>query len=132
MPDKNIYVISTEALFKALNDKRKKHELPEIENSLVASKLGILFALKTNGLVNFRCEHVELNDSQLVVLQDILDQHFNAEMISEIRELISAQELLQKGIAANTRPSSSPEGIGFLSKLKGFLKVKATVQGSPA
>jgi hypothetical protein len=132
MPDKNIYVISTEALFKALNDKRKKHELPEIENFLVASKLGILFALKTNGLVNFRGEHVELNDSQLVVLQDILEQHFNAEMISEIRELVLAQELLQKGIAANPRPSSSPEGIGFLNKLKGFLKVKATVQGSPA
>ncbi len=130
MTEKNIYIISTGALFNALNGNRKNHGLPEIENSLIASKLGILFALKTNGFINFRGENVNLNDAQLVSLREILDQHFNAEMISEIRSLVLTQEQLQKKALANNQTSN--DDVGFISRLKGFLKVKPQIQRIPA
>jgi len=130
MPEKNIYIISTGALFGALNNNRKNHGLAEIENSLIASKLGILFALKTNSFINFRGENVKLDDTQLVALREILDQHFNAEMIGEIRNLVLAQEQLQKKMLSSSQVLNAADSIYFISKIKGFLKVKT--QGIPA
>jgi len=69
MNDQSIYAINMGALFEALNANRKNNGFLEIDNPLIASKLGILFALKTNGYINFKGERVELNDTQLIALQ---------------------------------------------------------------
>ncbi|RKZ48952.1 MAG: hypothetical protein DRR16_20715 [Candidatus Parabeggiatoa sp. nov. 3] len=131
----NIYTINAGALFDALNAHRKSKALTEIDNPLIASKLGILFALKTNGYVNFKGEYVELNDAQLIALQEILDQHFNAEMIDEIRALVITQEQLQISQVVEIRRRSSSlqaDNNGFFNKIKGFLKMKSKILEEPA
>jgi len=131
----NIYTINTGALYYALNAHRKSKELTEIDNPLIASKLGILFALKTNGYVNFKGECVELNDAQLIALQEILDQHFNAEMTDEIRALVITQEQLQANRVVEIRRRSSSlqaDSNGLFNKIKGFLKMKSKIQEEPA
>jgi hypothetical protein len=129
----NIYTINTGALFYALNVHRKSKGLTEIDNPLIASKLGILFALKTNGYVNFKGERVELNDAQLIALQEILDQHFNAEMTDEIRSLVITQEQVGRAVEIRHRPASlHTENNGFFNKIKGFLKMKSKIQEEPA
>jgi len=131
----NIYTINTGALFYALNTHRKSKGLIEIDNPLIASKLGILFALKTNGYVNFKSDRVELNDAQLIALQEILDQHFNAEMTDEIRAIVVTQEQLQVSRVVDIRRRSSSlqaESNGLFNKIKGFLKMKSKIQEEPA
>jgi hypothetical protein len=130
MNDKNIYVISTNALLAALNNNRKKNNFPEIDHPLIASKLGILFALKTNGYVNFKGEYVELKDAQLIALQEILDQHFNANMTAELRAMVITQDQMEEKMAADVRhlTSSTASQASLLGKLKGFFKTKSKVQ----
>ena len=135
MNDQSIYAINTGALFEALNANRKNNGFLEIDNPLIASKLGILFALKTNGYINFKGERVELNDTQLIALQEILDQHFNAEMTNELRFLVTMREPVQQNRAANKRhrsPSSQADNTGLFTKIKGFLKIKSKIQEEPA
>ncbi|OQY55720.1 MAG: hypothetical protein DRR08_12275 [Candidatus Parabeggiatoa sp. nov. 2] len=135
MNDQSIYAINMGALFEALNANRKNNGFLEIDNPLIASKLGILFALKTNGYINFKGERVELNDTQLIALQEILDQHFNAEMTHEIRALVTMQAPVQQNSAADKRhrsPSSRADNTGLFTKIKGFLKIKSKIQEEPA
>lgn len=131
MNDRHVYVINVGKLFNALNDKRKSNGLAEVDNPLIASKLGILFALKTNGYVNFKGESVELNDSQLIALQEILDQHFNAEMTAEIRHLVTTEEQWLKEVTTDF--SSTPTKLASASSSSGsiFNKIK-TLFRSPA
>jgi hypothetical protein len=130
MTEKNIRIINTTMLFYAVNVNRKNNGLTEIDNPVIASKLGILFALKTNGYVNFKGERVELNDEQLTALQEILDQHFNAQMADELRTLAVTPEPLQEnqGSELYHRTPSSQAGKGFFNKIKGFLKTKSKIQ----
>jgi Tfp pilus assembly protein PilE len=128
MTENNVYSIKTGALFHALNISRKKQGLMAIENTLIASKLGILFALKTNSYVNFKHENIELNDAQLIALQELLEQHFSAKMTDELRSLVKTQE--QTDIRHNITPSSQPDGQGLLNKIRGFLKIRP--QENPA
>ena len=132
MTENNVYSIRTGALFYALNVSRKKQEFMAIENNLIASKLGILFALKTNSYINFKHEDVELNDAQLIALQELLEQHFNAKMTDELRTLVKTREQLQEKADTphNIPPSSQPDGQGLLNKIRGFLKIRP--QESPA
>jgi len=135
MNDQNRYVINTEALFDALNGKRRNFGLIEIDNPLIASKLGILFALKTNGYMNFKGESIELNDTQLITLQGILDQHFNAEMSREIRSLVTTSEPRQSKPAVSSHRSSfssSADNESIFHKIKGFLRTKPKMQEEPA
>jgi len=117
------YIINTTMLFYALNASRKKSKLAEIDNALISSKLGILFALRTNGYVNFKGEQIELSNSQLTVLKEIFIQHFNVDMANEIRMLAVEQE--QPTI--NTQ-NNSPVKKGFFNKIRGFLKPGPKVQ----
>ncbi len=111
------YIINTTMLFYALNASRKKSQLEEIDNALISSKLGILFALRTNGYVNFKGEQIELNDSQLIVLKEVFTQHFNVDMANEIRMLAVEQE------QPNTNQQNNPPvKKGFFNKIRGFLK----------
>ena len=121
------YLINTGRLFYVLNTNRKNNGLMEIDNPLIASKLGILFALKTNGYVNFRDKSIRLNNDQLVALQEILDQHFNIEMTDEFRTLMLTQD---NSVIDNrhSRLSSSLDNEGFFNKIKGFLKPKPKIQ----
>lgn len=136
MNDRHVYIINVAKLFDALNDKRKKNALDEIDNPLIASKLGILFALKTNGYVNFKGESVQLNDSQLIALQEILDQHFNVEMTAEIRHLVTTEEQWQKEMATNisqltvptTASASLPKEGGIFNKIKGLFRNRTPLQ----
>ena len=134
MNEKHLYIINVPKLFSALNNKREIHGLTGIDHPLIASKLGILFALKTNGYVNFKGDTVELNDSQLIALQEILDQHFNAEMTAEIRHLVIAEEQWSKaGASTHLSQSSSSSAAttqktGFLNKIRGFFKNKTKLQ----
>jgi len=133
MIEKNLYTINMGALFYALNANRTKQGLIEIEHALIASKLGILFALKTNAYVNFKCEIIELNDAQLIALHEIFEQHFNAGMIEEIRTLVIIQESQPEKVDIHhLTPSSRTRNTGFFSKIKGFLKMRPEVQESLA
>jgi hypothetical protein len=127
MNDNHIYMINTDALFNALNTHRKDHGLTEIDHPLIASKLGILFALKTNGYVNFKGEFVEIDDSQLIALQEILEQHFNANMIGKLRSLILTPAQVEESMAAEIRhltPTSQSQESGLFKKIKGLFKSK--------
>ncbi|MDM8567680.1 hypothetical protein QUF74_18795 [Candidatus Halobeggiatoa sp. HSG11] len=118
------YIINTTMLFYALNAGRKKSKLSEIDNALISSKLGILFALRTNGYINFKGEQIELDESQLVVLKDIFIQHFNVDMDKEVRMLAVKQEQATVNIQ-----NTSQKKKGFLNKVRGFLKPGPKVQG---
>ncbi len=126
MNEKHTYIIDVEQLFKALNNKRTYHGLSVIDNPLIASKLGILFALKTNGYVNFKGQSVQLNDSQLIALQELLEQHFNAEMTVELRQLVVTEEQFLKDAAVQLAQLTSTvtTKIGIFSKFKGLFKTK--------
>lgn len=135
MNDQSRYVINTEALFDALNGKRRNIGLIEIDNPLISSKLGILFALKTNGYINFKGEFIELNDTQLIALQNIFNQHFNAEMSHEIRSLVTTQESPPSKQAARYHRhslSSTAANRSIFHKIKGFLRTKPKMQEEPA
>ena len=126
MAEKNTYIIYTGALFQALNNNRKNDDLTEIENSLIASKVGILFALKTNGYVNFKDELVELDDDQLIALREIFEQHFNVDMT---REIYSMLETPEPSLANQTATAAKKN---FFGKIKGLFKIRANVQENPA
>ncbi len=111
------YVINTTMLFYALNANRKKAQLAEIDNALISSKLGILFALRTNRYVNFKGEQIELNSSQLTILKEVFAQHFNVDMTDETRLLAVEQEPQTINI---TNPSVEKKG--FFNRIRGFLK----------
>jgi hypothetical protein len=131
MNDHNAYTINTGALFYALNSYRKSKNLTEIDNSLIASKLGILFALKTNGYVNFKTDLIQLNDAQLIALREILDQHFDANITEQIRTLVITSETVTTNNSGNTEhiiSANSEKKAGLLGKIKGFFRNKSRVQ----
>ncbi|MEN8221090.1 MAG: hypothetical protein ABFS56_33015 [Pseudomonadota bacterium] len=119
------YIIPTDVLFHALNVNRQNKGLTIIENALIARKLGILFTFKTNDRINFQDDMVNLNDAQLIILQDILEYYFNADMTIDIRAFAIKQADGQENRVANTHhesPLSQPENVGYFKKIKGFLK----------
>lgn len=135
MTENNVYIILTGALFKALNAKRKNNSLAEIENVLIASKLGILFTLRTHSYINFKGEQVALTDEQLNYLTDIFNQHFNVDMSTEILTLMIRQDKLREKQATNTSkgtPSTEVGHRGLLNKIKGILKIRPKVQENEA
>ncbi len=124
--NKTIYILPLEAVFYTLNRHRKINGLTEIEHSLIASKLGILFTLKNKVYINFKAEHVELDASQVNLLHTIIGNYFNVEIMEEMLNL-AIKRPLQKEISNNSvKHTQAPIKTGFLSQLKGFLKVQAT------
>lgn len=130
MSTNNLNVVNANHFFDALNKKRKTNQQEEIENSLLARKLGILFAIKTDNYVNFKGEFIELNDYQLEALYDILDEYFNVELRQEVQQLImSTDELRRKIETEEVFLTSHPQGnLGskkLMSKIKGFFGMRA-------
>lgn len=123
MNEQNTYVLHIGTLFNALNRSRSNNNLQRIENPLIASKLGILFALKTSSYVNFKGEYTKLDDYQLLVLQEICEEHFNVHLAREIRNLATLEYP-----QPTTELLSTPEQSGFIQKIKGFFKHKTKVQ----
>ena len=132
MNDHSVYTINTGALFYALNFHRKSKNLAEIDNTLIASKLGILFALKTNGYVNFKTDLIQLNDAQLIALREILEQHFDANITEQIRTLVITAETVTTDNSVETeQPISTPnpeKKSGLFGKIKGLFRNKSRVQ----
>jgi hypothetical protein len=83
MTEEKINSISTERLFSCINVKRREAAEPVLENALLASKLGILIAVKTDRYANFRHEIVSLTEPQLNVLSPILEEFFNVRVSFE-------------------------------------------------
>lgn len=123
MSEQNIYVLHIGTLFNTLNRNRCNKNLNQVENPLIASKLGILFALKTSSYVNFKGEYVKLDDHQLLVLQEICEEHFNVHLANEIRNLAT----LERPEPASLLSTSTKQS-GFIEKIKGFFKSKTKVQ----
>ena len=123
MNEQKQYILHIGTLFNALNRNRRQNNLERIENPLIASKLGILFALRTSTYVNFKGEYVTLNEQQLLILQEICVEHFNVHLDKEIRNLTTLD-------APEPTPESSttPTSSGFIGKIKGFFKLKPKVQ----
>ncbi len=117
------YIINTTMLFYALNASRKKAQLAEIDNALISSKLGILFALRTNSYVNFKGEQIELDSDKLIILKEVFTQHFNVDMTNEIHLLAVEQEQ-----QTNNIPNPSTEKKGFFNRIRGFLKPEPKIQ----
>lgn len=127
-----VYVISTNMLFDVLNINRQNKGISEIENTLIARKLGILFIFKTNDHLNFYEDMVKLTGAQLTALQEILDYYFDVDMADDIRAFAITQEYWQEEPATNSRhkPSSSANTVDFVSKIKRFLRPKTEIQES--
>lgn len=133
MNDHSVYNINTGALFYALNSHRKGKNLAEIDNALIASKLGILFALKTNGYINFKGDLIQLNDAQLIALREILEQHFDANITEQIRTLVITTEAVITDNNGETEHlispvSNSEKKPGLLGKIRGLFKTKSGVR----
>jgi hypothetical protein len=131
MTESNVYIIFTAPLFHVLNAKRKNNALPEIENALIASKQGILFTLRTHNYINFKGDQVAFNDDQLLELQEIIKQHFNVDMTTEILSLMITQEKRQEKRAAHTRHPMSQlqtNSKGLFNKIKFFFKINTGVR----
>ncbi len=129
MSTNNLNVINANHFFDSLNKKRKLGQQEEIENSLLARKLGILFAIKTDNYVNFKGDFIELTDYQLDALHDILDEYFNVELREEVHKLVMSNEELQKKIEKEeVFLTSHPQSTGkvkLVSKIKGFFGMRA-------
>ncbi|WP_353570360.1 hypothetical protein [Candidatus Albibeggiatoa sp. nov. BB20] len=121
-----LHVINTMDLFIKLNEKRKLEQHDEVEHHLIASKLGILFALNSNSYVNFKSEFVELNDAQLGTLEHIFSEHFNTEMSDEIQSMLMTPIQMEEEIASNI-PKSNERHTGFFGKLRSFFSGKPTM-----
>ncbi len=117
--EKNTYILLTRALIKALNAKRKEKGLTTIEDSLIARKLGILFAFKSNNHVNFQAEHVEIDESQMTILQELLDQYFNVNMTNDIHQFAIIPE--HQGVESHNGIALENKHKGFFKKIKSFL-----------
>ncbi len=78
----------TALLFDSVNNKRQATQQSVLENALLASKLGILMAVKTDKYINFRHDIVELTGRQVIALTSILDEYFNVNMQQEVRDLL--------------------------------------------
>ncbi len=121
MGEEALHVINTTDLFVKLNQKRKSEQRDEVEHHLIASKLGILFALNSNSYVNFKSEFVELNDAQLQTLERIFDEHFNATMSAEIQAMSMTPTQMEQEITSHIpKPKQQPPG--FFGKLKNLFK----------
>ena len=97
--------------------------MTEIEHSLIASKLGILFTLKNHGYINFKAEQIELDESQFHLLQEIIANNFNVEMMEEMLSLAIKRPLQNEIRTNNIQHQPKPKGL--LSQIKGFLKIQA-------
>lgn len=131
MKEEATHVIHTGTLFNALNRIRRKKDLEKVDNPVIASRIGILFALKTSTYVNFKGEYITLNETQLSILQGILEEHFNVDMATEIRTFVAPPQrsTTEEVVAHMTAPTPKK---GLFSKIKGFLKNKAKAQESHA
>ncbi|MCV6637995.1 hypothetical protein [Candidatus Albibeggiatoa sp. nov. NOAA] len=123
MGEEILHVINTTDLFIKLNEKRKAEQHDEVEHHLIASKLGILFALNSNSYVNFKSEFVELNDAQLKTLDRIFGEHFNTEMSAEIHAMVMTPSQMEEEIASHI-PKSNDRHIGFFGKLRSLFSGK--------
>jgi len=122
--------VDTHNLFKVLNDQRKNKNLAIIEDSLIANKLGILFALKTSCYVNFKNDTVKLPEYQWSILQDILDQHFNVELPAELDIFAISPD---RSLPAETLPhprSVAMSQVNFFARVTEFLGRKIYPQPS--
>jgi hypothetical protein len=123
MREDTLHVINTTELFIKLNEKRKLEQHDEVEHHLIASKLGILFALNSNSYVNFKSDFVELNSSQLITLEHIFSEHFNTEISAEIQAMLMTPIQMEEEIASNI-PKSKDRHAGFFGKLRNMFSGK--------
>jgi hypothetical protein len=131
MSEEIINSVKTDRLFRHLNEKRLRNQEGMIENSLLASKLGILIAVKTDKYVNFRKEFVDLTERQLATLPSILSEYFNTVFTSvEMKSMVvgtssiglKTSEDTFRGIAQSTPKEQKSTGI--FRRLKGFFSRK--------
>lgn len=126
MGENILHVINTTDLFVTLNEKRKSAHHDEVEHHLIASKLGILFALSSNNYVNFKSDFVELNDSQIKTLIHIFAEHFNTDISAEIQAMLMTPDQMEQQIATHI-PNTKKAHLGFLGKLKSLFSGKPTL-----
>ncbi len=83
--------------------------------------------------MNFKGECVELTETQLPTLWEILQQDFNVEMTNEIHHLTTKQKVQSRQQLVTEMHYPTPsEQEGLFSKIKGFLKVNTKAQEIPA
>lgn len=120
-----LHVINTTDLFAKLNEKRRSEHHDEVEHHLIASKLGILFALNSNSYVNFKSDFVELNNSQINTLIHIFGEHFNTDMADEIQAMVLTPAQMEQEIAAHIPETN--RHTGFFGKLRSLFSGKPTL-----
>jgi hypothetical protein len=108
------YLIDVELLFREINQLRQEQHLNGVEDVLIANKLGILFALKTNSYVCFKQKWVELPENSLTVLQAVIEQHFN--VVVNIESIVPKQNLMKKVSAHSPDLATAPRVKNFFRK----------------
>ncbi len=125
MADTAGYMISTTRLFGSLNHKREEKQQPTIEDALLASKLGILVAVKTDKYANFKGDFVELDDSQLNELPQVITEYFNVDLKNEISSMLVEPGASLPEINATQKNSEAKPRLGFFKRLGSFFKRKS-------
>lgn len=116
--EENLNKLNTAMLFGLINQHRKRAGEPEIDDSLLASKLGILIAVKTDRYANFKQPQVGLTGHQLIALESILEENFNVTVYKELYDLVQLNEM--PGKSPDKQKMNHQNSPGLLSRLKGF------------
>ena len=124
MVDTAVYMISTTTLFGRLNHKREEKQQPTIEDALLASKLGILVAVKTDKYANFKGDFVELDDSQLNELPEVITEYFNVDLKQEIPTMVVDPNAVDNLLNENKQDDTGRSHFGFFKRLGSFFKRK--------
>jgi len=119
-------MISTTTLFGRLNHKREEKQQPTIEDALLASKLGILVAVKTDKYANFKGDFVELDDSQLNELPEVITEYFNVDLKHEIPTMVVTPNVVDSLLDTNKQDdmTANKSHFGFFKRLSSFFKRK--------
>lgn len=125
MVDTAVHMISTTALFGQLNHKREEKQQPTIEDALLASKLGILVAVKTDKYANFKGDFVELDDAQLHELSLVITEYFNVDLKNEISNMVDNPDTLNAVKLDHQNGSANQSRFGFFKRLGSFFKRKS-------
>jgi len=116
MSDNAAHVIPTTLLFSHINNKRRSKQQPPIEDALLASKLGILIAVKTDKYANFKSDFVELTELQLTELALVITEYFNVDMEDEVNNMVIQPDAMED-MLSNIETNKKPRKRGFFQRM---------------
>lgn len=101
------YVLFTHDLYQLITRLRKNTGQPSIDKTVVATRCGIAFTVEKKKWLNFKAEKLEVTDSDIDCIVNILQERFNIDASKDIHNIC---QIKTKG-AALTGASQDNNGI---------------------